>query len=152
MRGMGTGITAFGFDELRARISGASRGLRREALPGAVREITEGGAEQAKYLIGRENLWWAPLARGTVREKKRLGYTGRISATDPLFRTGQMRESIEPVSRGLSGAILSDDDVMLFQDQGTKTVPARHTLLPALLMAVEAGTDLLIAAWESVWG
>lgn len=152
MRGMGTGLTAFGFDELRARIGAAERDLRGEALPAAVKEITVNAAEQAKNLIGRENFWWEPLARSTVREKRRLGYTGRVSPTDPLFRTGQMRESIEPVARGLTGAVQSDDDVMLYQDQGTKNIPARYTLLPALGMAVEAGFKLLIEAWEGVWG
>jgi len=147
-------FTVTGARELRARIGASRAALLRETIPEAVREITVVGAEQAKYLIGRENAWWTPLARRTVMEKRRLGYAGRLSPTDPLFRTGSMRESIKPIASGLTGLVASKDPVALWQEKGTKRgIPARSFLLSGLeIVARGRAQKMLAAAWRRAWG
>ena len=140
-----------GAPELRAALRRGASALRREALLGAIKEIAVRATLQARWSIGRENAWWAPLARRTVQEKRRLGYTGHVSATDPLLRTGRMRTSIRAGAVGLTAFVFSRDDVALWQDQGTHTIPARHFLLPAMETAVEAGIPVIRIAWDSVW-
>ncbi len=93
-----------------------------ESVPGAeaaVLSTVVAVATIAKGLIGHENPEWAPLAPRTIAEKASQGYTGRISATDPLYRTGEMRESIEAVAEGLNGIVGSHDRVALWQEMGT---------------------------------
>ena len=91
----------------------------RPIADGAVLAVTVAVATEAKALIGHENPEWAPLAPSTIDEKSRLGFTGRISATDPLYRTGEMRESIEGAAEGLTGVVGSTDKVALWQEMGT---------------------------------
>ena len=59
------------------------------------------------------------LAPSTVAQKQALGFTGRISATDPLYRTGTMRDSIEGVAEGFTAVVGSSDKVALWQEMGT---------------------------------
>ena len=102
------------------------------ALPRAERRGLHRGAEiiqhEAQHRIGRENNEWPPLAERTVAEKARLGYTGRISATDPLYRTGELRASIEVSVDGHRAVVGTHDKVALFQEMGTSRIPARSFL------------------------
>lgn len=140
-----------GAERLIFRVRTARIALRRREVPLAVKETVVDGAMAARNLIGRENYFWVPLARATVREKRRLGYVGRISETDPLLRKGQMRDSIRPVARGLTGFVASRDMIARYQDQGTRTIPARHFLLPGLQMAMAFVGGRMAAAWRRAW-
>ena len=90
-----------------------------EEIEGGVLTIAGSVAVAAKDLIGRENPEWPALAQSTVDEKTRLGYVGRISPTDPLYRKGDMRESIEGVAEGFTAVVGSPDKVALWQEMGT---------------------------------
>jgi len=82
----------------------------------------------AEY-IGHEMPEWPPLASSTVDEKTRLGYVGHVSSTDPLLRTGEMRDSIELEVEGLAQAVGSKSKVALWQEVGT-TPSAGHPGIP----------------------
>ena len=79
-------------------------------------------------IIGYEHPSWAPLAARTIERKTRLGYVGRRSATDPLYRTGELMESIEGGAIGLTGLVVSDSRVAVEQELGTATIPPRPFL------------------------
>lgn len=145
-------LEVVGAERLIARVHWARLALKRREVPLAVRETVTDGAMAAQNLIGRENYFWAPLARSTVREKRRLGYFGQVSETDPVLRTGALRRSVRPISRGLSGLVASKSPIARYQDQGTRTIPARHFLLPGLKMAVAHFPRRLAAAWFRAWG
>lgn len=105
----------------------------------------------ARDYIGHELQGWAPLSQATlkgfrhpygfwIKGKEELGYTGHVSATDPLLRTGKMRDSIEVEVAGLSMALGSPSKVALFQEMGTHNpltgdIPPR----PFLARAMQAG-------------
>lgn len=93
----------------------------------------------AKDLIGRENPEWPPLAESTIAEKTQLGYTGQVSATDPLLRTGDLRASIsssaEMTGIGAEGVVGSDSEIAKFQEIGTSRIPPRPFLGLAMMKA-----------------
>ena len=76
---------------------------------------------------------WAPLADSTMREKTRLGYVGRLSADDPLYRTGAMRDSIEHRTGELETEIGTDSEIAPYHEFGTAKMPPRPFLGPALV-------------------
>ncbi len=76
---------------------------------------------------------WAPLADSTVREKERLGYTGRLSADDPLLRTGEMRDSIEHRTGDMEAFIGTDSPIAPYHEFGTDKMPPRPFIGPALV-------------------
>jgi hypothetical protein len=106
-----------------------------ERLEGGLLVVSGAVAAEAKRLIGHENAGWPALAESTVEEKDRLGYTGRISATDPLYRTGELRESIEATVHGLEAAVWSHDKVAVWQEIGTSRIPPRPFLSSAMRQA-----------------
>lgn len=85
----------------------------------------------ARGYIGHERPEWAPLSRATMEGfrhpvygfyipgKIELGYVGRLSGTDPLFRTGATRSSIQNTVAGMEGVVGSPSKVMLWQEMGT---------------------------------
>ena len=92
----------------------------------ALRRVAEHVRDEAQALIGTEDESWPALADSTVEEKQRLGYTGRVSATDPLLRTGELRASIQvgevTPERSVVG---TDDPIAAFQEHGTSRIPPR---------------------------
>lgn len=76
---------------------------------------------------------WAPLADSTMAEKTRLGYTGRLSMDDPLYRTGEMRDSIEHRTGDMEAVIGTDSPIAHFHEFGTDKMPPRPFLGPALV-------------------
>jgi hypothetical protein len=103
----------------------------------ALTETMEAVAVEAKAYIGHEMPGWPALAPSTVAEKERLGYTGHLSPTDPLLRTGEMRESIsaEVDAVTLTGVVGSTDPVAVFQELGTPHIPPRPFLSTAMFGA-----------------
>ena len=111
--------------------------------------ITATAVERAKGYIGREQDDWAPLSDATIEGfrhaygfwipgKRELGYSP--PDYEPLLRTGQMRDSIEGATDGLTGIVGSADKVMLFQELGTPgaryPIPPRPVLALAMMNSV----------------
>lgn len=142
-------ISVTGLRELDWRLRMLAVRIRTE-LPETMQTIAETMAEKARDEIGREKPSWPPLAASTVAEKRRHGWTGRISETDPLLRTGKMRSSI----RGESDALIAEvrvDAPGLWQERGTTRKPTgargyrppRPFLRPALEEVSPAARALL---------
>ena len=101
--------------------------------PAAVAEARKEGMERAgkmlaktaQDMIGQEMPDWADLAPSTVEEKQRLGFVGRVSPTDPLLRTGELRASISHTIEGNKLVLGSDDPVAAYQELGTPRIPPR---------------------------
>jgi HK97 gp10 family phage protein len=72
---------------------------------------------------------WDELAESTKTDRVLQGYT----ENDPLLRSGKLRDSISNKVYGLTAVIGSTDDVMVYQELGTPTIPPRAVLGPALL-------------------
>ncbi len=108
--------------------------------PGAVEAAQKRGLEAAgrmfqttaRDMIGEEIPDWADLAASTVEEKQRLGFTDRISPTDPLYRTGELRASIRSVVDGSRVTLGTDDPVGEWQEFGTQRMPPRPFIGPAV--------------------
>jgi hypothetical protein len=118
----------------------------------ALTETVSAVAVEARAMIGHEHSIWPPLAESTVEEKERLGYTGHESATDPLLRTGKLRDSIEfsVDAVSLTGAVGSDDPVALYQELGTSRIPPRP-FIKAAMMGSQPQAELFFGrALESV--
>lgn len=90
----------------------------------------------ARGFIGHERTAWAALAPSTIAEKTKLGYVGHISATDPLLRTGELRDSIEAEVGPLNVTVGSALDKALWQEMGTVrptgSIPPRPFLASAM--------------------
>lgn len=111
--------------------------------------VAASASERAKGYIGHLQPEWAPLSDATIEGfmhpagfwitgKRDLGFAG--PDYEPLERSGQMRDSIEPFADGLTGGVVSDDKVMLFQEMGTPgaqfPIPPRPVLALALMHGV----------------
>lgn len=72
---------------------------------------------------------WEKLTDSTEDEKSRLGYP--LEA--PLLRTGKTRDSISNIVDGLEAVIGSEEDILLWQELGTSTIPPRPVLGPAVV-------------------
>ena len=95
---------------------------------------------EAKALIGQEGPF-LQLAPSTVAEKRRLGYGGQVSATDPLLREGTLRDSISHMVEGRMAVVGSDDPVAIYQETGTSTIPPRPFLAGAAFRQGEAAAN-----------
>lgn len=71
---------------------------------------------------------WAELATSTVSDRVRQGFT----PFEPLYRTGELRGSIEAEVSGNQMVVGSKMDIALWQEQGTSKMPPRPFLGPAL--------------------
>lgn len=115
----------------------------------------------AAELIGHELPQWPALSDYTVEEKTKLGYVGHVSATDPLLRTGEMRDSIEVEVEPweLTEVTGSKSLVYLWMEMGTKSnprgvpVPPRPSLAIAAIGSLEyAGEKLTETAVYALTG
>ncbi len=74
---------------------------------------------------------WAELADSTKKDKERQGY--KINDEyNPLLRDGTLRDSYEYRTTHLEAVIGSKMDIAAYQELGTKTIPSRPVLGPAL--------------------
>jgi len=118
----------------------------RSLVPRLENDLVEIGAvvrTTAAEYIGHEMPEWPPLAPSTIKQKERLGYTGRVSGTDPLLRTGEMRDSIKAVVADLTLAVGSTDKVAVFQELGTSRMPPRPFLGLAMSNSLEFAAERL---------
>ncbi len=97
----------------------------------------------AAEFIGHELPQWKPLAESTVGEKRRLGYVGHVSATDPLLRTAHLRESIKVSVQLHEVAVGSEEKIALWQEMGTRRIPARPFMGPAMMASMDYASDLM---------
>jgi phage gpG-like protein len=89
---------------------------------------------------------WAPLAESTMEDRVRKGF----SPDDPLFRTGELMDSIGHKVQGDDVVIGSDSDIMIYQELGTETIPPRPVLAPAMYEErkhIKASIDELLRAF-----
>jgi phage gpG-like protein len=122
-----------------------------ESRPAAMREAEKAGLDaagkllqnNAKAMIGAEIEQWADLAPSTVEEKTRLGYVGRVSATDPLLRTGELRASIGHVVEDHAVVLGSTDPVAPFQEYGTGPIPPRPFIGSTMFRDGHEAADLV---------
>jgi len=125
---------------------------------GNVAELTGLSAKaKARSLIGQERPEWLALADITIEEKTRLGYVGRVSATDPLLRTGEMRDSIEfevleDPGTGVSVAIYSNDEKAVIHELGGGYIPPRPFLATAMRQELPLLSERFSLAAERVFG
>ncbi len=70
---------------------------------------------------------WAELTDATKADRARKGYT----PNDPLLRSGEMRDSIETKVGDRRAAIGSNSEIAVYQELGTRNMPARPFLGPA---------------------
>lgn len=114
------------------------------AIHGALTVVMDSVAREARAYVGHELPEWAPLSKATLEGfthpygfyipgKRELGYTGHVSGTDPLLRTGKTRASIEPSVGVNEGVVGSRSKIALFQEMGTHNpltgdIPPRPTM------------------------
>lgn len=99
-------------------------------------------AMAAEY-IGHELPEWKPLAASTIEQKRRLGFAGQVSATDPLLRTGALRDSIKVEHEGLEMAVGSALKEAAYQEVGTSRVPPRPYLALAAVRSLDYAGEKL---------
>ena len=105
----------------------------------SLRKAAEIVRDDAKDLIGQEYAGWPELAESTIEEKQRLGYTGKVSSTDPLLRTGEYRASIQVGDVTPEHAFTgTDDPIAPYQEFGTGRIPARPAIGAAIFRKKEA--------------
>jgi phage gpG-like protein len=97
---------------------------------------------EAKAMIGAEDPDWPPLADSTVADKQRLGYVDQVSATDPLLRTGELRDSIEHSADESEVVVGSNDEVAVVQELGNEHIPARSFIGATMFQHGEEATIL----------
>jgi phage gpG-like protein len=69
-----------------------------------------------------------------------------VSATDPLLRTGELRDSISHVVDGRRAVVGSDDPVAIYQETGTSRIPPRPFLSTAAVLVGEDAAKAIGAA------
>lgn len=95
---------------------------------------------------GHEMPEWAPLSAGYVTQKRKDGYTGRFSSTDPWIRTGETVESFAAVVEGHETVLGSPLDKAMWNELGTSRAPPRPILALAMQNATEYAADVFYEA------
>lgn len=93
--------------------------------------IEKSAKEKIGYLqIGADEFEsWEPLAESTIADKERQGYLFKADG-NPLYRTGELKESISFVFNAISQILYvgSTSDIMVYQEFGTVHIPPRSVL------------------------
>lgn len=89
---------------------------------------------------------WPELADSTKEDRARKGF----SPDEPLYRTGELRDSIVHSVVGSEAVIGSANDIMVYQELGTATIPPRPVLGPA---AFQGKTKIakIVASGAKAW-
>lgn len=85
---------------------------------------------------------WPELADATKDDRVSQGY----AENEPLLRSGSARDSISRSQEGLTGAVGSTDERLVWFEFGTPHMPARPVLGPAAFASKEAIEKLVGAA------
>ncbi|MGI4951191.1 MAG: hypothetical protein ACRYGM_05250 [Janthinobacterium lividum] len=129
-------------------------------VPAAVHEAQRHGEEEqgavlvqtAHDMIGMEMPKWAALAESTVAEKRREGFTGRVSGTDPLYRTGELRLSISYRIEGSSLLLGATDPIAAYQEFGTDRIPPRPFIGATMFSRGHEAADRIALHMMSAFG
>jgi hypothetical protein len=121
-------------------------------------ELMASGTAMSREMIGHERPEWPPLAAKTIAEKTRHGFVGRVSATDPLLETGEMRDSIGFEAIWPQGAFGATDPKSVDHEFGTARIPPRPFIRPvaeeiAVVLAerlAKIGIGLVVPSTEDV--
>ncbi len=101
-------------------------------------------AKAGRTMVGQEQEGWAALKDDTVARKQAAGQTGRISATDPLYAKGELRDSFR-YTVGQAGFIWgSTDPVMPFHEHGTMHMAPRPIVGPVMFKHGREAVDLVV--------
>lgn len=76
---------------------------------------------------------WAPLAESTKADRIRQGY----SEDEPLFRSGELKDSIESEIVGLAAIVGTKSEIGLWQEVGTASIPPRPFIGPAYVRKID---------------
>jgi HK97 gp10 family phage protein len=94
---------------------------------------------------------WPALSENTIARKARGGYLGQVSSTDPLLRTGELKNSIRGRTFGLVGILGSNSGVANHHEFGTSRMPPRPFIGPAMKQAVAESDDLVRSTLEYIF-
>ncbi len=114
----------------------AARALERLAvtLPPAIdAQLTAAGEQIVNAIrtrIGQERPEWPPLTPATIAAKAHAGQLGRVSPTDPLLATGELRDSYSATVENGTLIVGSSDPVAAYHEHGTARMPPRPVLAP----------------------
>ena len=113
--------------------------------------------EEAKHKIGHlqhgagpfEN--WKELAESTKLDKARKGYVFNADY-NPLYRTGDLKDSIHHVVNPATSDLYvgSSDEIAIFQEFGTKNIPAR-SFLGLTLFKEKAEIQFILGLFMLYW-
>lgn len=76
---------------------------------------------------------WEQLAESTQAQRERLGF----EPNNPLYRTGDLMESIDYSVTANKVRVGSDNEIAVWQEEGTPTIPPRPFIGPAMFESVE---------------
>ena len=98
--------------------------------------VGEALEKEAKDKIGHLQPGWEPLAASTIEDKIKKGYVFNADY-NPLYRTGELRDSIHHVyyAAGHTLFLGSDSDIMVYQEKGTKYIPPRPVISTTMYQA-----------------
>ncbi len=99
--------------------------------------------EHAKDAIGMEQDAWPALADSTIEQKQRMGWTGRVSATDPLLARGELRSSISSTEDDSGVTLGSTDPIAPFHEHGTDRMPPRPFIEPTMFAHGQEATETI---------
>ena len=103
----------------------AAPAMAKAATAAAVAIEREAKNEIGTYQDGADPFAaWPELADSTKRDRVAKGFT----ENDPGLRTGAMRDSIEHTVEGTQAFVGSNDDHLVWFEQGTRTQPPRSVL------------------------
>lgn len=94
---------------------------------------------------------WAPLDQSTREQRVRLGY----SADEPLYRDGSLlkdsiQKTVDPIK--MEAVVGSTEQVMVYQEMGTATIPPRPVLGPTGLENEKLILDIFRKTIMSTFG
>lgn len=85
---------------------------------GGLHEIGKAVKQEVEHRLGYPQEGWSPLAPSTIETKERLGQTGRRSATDPGYATGEFLGSVSYRVEPFSVHIGTNVDQAVFFELG----------------------------------
>lgn len=132
-------FTLLGFIAELAVIQAEIKVAEREALEEGAKVIEK----EAKRVIGTYDYGWPQLAETTQADRESQGY----DPNEPLLRDGKLRDSIEhTIVSDREAEIGSNEDVAVYQELGTATIPARSFLAGAASAKGKECAEILGAA------
>lgn len=128
-------------------------------LEALVVETAAWAAVEARGYVGHLQPEWPALSDATIegfthaygfyiKGKRELGFAS--PDFEPLLRTGQGQDSIEAIADGLTGGVVSDDPIMLYQEMGTPNARYPIPPRPTMALAVKKAMPTLLDEMEQL--